>query len=1026
MRISCFSRGIPALLIAAAGFFVAATPARSASGIETLGQARFSIITPHLVRIEEAPDGNFVDAPSLFAINRATFFIGYKAERTADTLTLDTGALRVHYRQDSRSFSPQNLSVEVRQNGGWTTWMPGQKPLGNLGGPIQTLDGVSGPVALSDGLLSREGWSLVDDSRRPLLTANWVEARPRAAGTDWYFFGYGRDFKAAFEGLAAISGPVPLPRRAALGAWFSRYWAFSSSDYRSIVQKYAAHDFPLDVMVLDMDWHRDGWTGWSWNRALLPDAEALLRDLHAENLAVTLNLHPAEGVKPHEDAYLKFMRALGETPTGQTVPFDAASKPYMDALFGQIHAPLEAQGVDFWWLDWQQERQTHSIPELSNLEWLNRGYFAWTAREGKRGISFSRWGGWGDHRHPLHFSGDADAGWKSLAFQVPFTAASGNAGLFFWSHDIGGHNGGRNEESYTRWCQFGALSAALRSHSSRDQNTDRRPWLYPAWAQESMRRSFHLRDELFPYIYSSARQSSAQTIPLVRPLYFDNPNQEAAYSNGQEYRFGDALLVAPIASPGRGASRTATQAVWLPPGAWFNWFSGEKFQSPAQGTTMLASADINTLPLYARGGIPIPMQPYTPRMTGTPLSRLVVRCYPGEAGQTGTFSLYEDDGLSDRYTQGEFALTALRAKRDLGVTTLTIAPASGQFSGQLQSRAYTFELPATKPATRVLVDGKVAKARYDSARNCNIVEVPARPVSRAVRVQISAALIPEAELRLSAQRAKWSEIAGQRVRSIGEVKTPDSAEDTALLASLGVGMQPKNDAPFFYGGTDVLRFYAPPGTPPIPATLGIGESRTQTTLVAGEAISLQNLAAQLAPRDTILVPGRNFLTLSLPFANRNWTLRQPLETPFAASSGDRENLARRAKIEASSVDGGNGYALSGANDGIAGGYPGAREREWSSREQKVGATLTLRWDSPVTIGRALLFDRPNLDDGITSAKISFSDGSNVDVGELPNDGQIPAELTFAPRRANWVKIEITGVRASTQNTGLSEIALFPR
>ena len=154
--------------------------------------------------------------------------------------------------------------------------------------------------------------------------------------------------------------------------------------------------------------------------------------------------------------------------------------------------------MDFWWLDWQQGPDTRSVPDLTNLFWLNTLLYQHTAQNGQRGLSFSRWAGWGDHRHPIHFSGDADTGFPTLAFEVPFTSTAGNVGCFFWSHDIGGHMGGRNEESYARWCQFGATSPVLRSHSTRDAQTDRRPWNYPAWAENSMRASFHLRSELVP------------------------------------------------------------------------------------------------------------------------------------------------------------------------------------------------------------------------------------------------------------------------------------------------------------------------------------------------------------------------------------------------------------------------------------------------------------------------------------------------------------------------------------------------
>ena len=628
---------------------LAATSSHAApSNPVIVGKTRFSVLTPNCIRIESAgTNGKWVDLPSLFAANRGAKFNDFKLEKNGAATVIDTGAIRLQYAPDGGPLSAKNLSAQIKDG---TAWTPGAKNMGNLGGTLRTLDGVKAPVPVEPGLLSRDGWALVDNSRDPLLTPDWVQARPKDAGSDWYLFGYGHNYRAALKSLTTVSGAVPLPRKNLLGAWYSRYWPITSKQYRDIAGEYAQHDFPLDNMVLDMDWHRAGWTGWSWNRDLIPDPENLFADLHKQGLQVTLNLHPADGVAASEDQYKPFMATLGLPADGQTVPFDFANKKQVDALETQVLDPLTKTGVDFWWLDWQQYPNTRGVPELTNLFWLNHILFDYTQAGGRRGASLSRWAGWGDQRHPIHFSGDASSAWSSLAFQVAFTATSGNAGCFFWSHDIGGHNGGRNEESYARWCQFGALSASLRSHSSRDADNDRRPWTYPQWDEDSMRRSFHLRSELFPYIYSSVAQSSRDSVPLLRPMYFDYPEADAAYHNGQEYEFGDDLLVAPITSPGVGPNRVAHQAVWFPSGNdWFNTFTGEKYRG---GTTALCAADINEFPLFARGGVPVPMQPYTPRMTSAKLSTLRLRAFPGAQGKDGRSQLYEDDGQSNAYQTG--------------------------------------------------------------------------------------------------------------------------------------------------------------------------------------------------------------------------------------------------------------------------------------------------------------------------------------------------------------------------------------
>lgn len=784
------------------------------SGIETVGDVRFTVITPCLIRIEQAKGGTFVDQPSMFAINRSARFKGYSFSSKDGAVTIDTGLIRLTYTPDSRPLLADNLQAVIKKGGSTVIWRPGKATDQNLGGTERTLDGWDGARKLGDGLISRDGWFLLDDSTRHLLTSDWVRQRPKDAGTDWYLFGYGHDYKAALKSLTAIGGAVPMPRRYVLGAWYSRYWPYSSDDYRQIVKEYSEHDFPLDVIVMDMDWHKDGWTGWSWNRKLLPDAEDLLEWFHKQGLAVTLNVHPADGVKPHEDMYADFMRAMGEDPaSGKTIPYDAGSKKYLDTLFRCVVEPLEKEGVDFWWLDWQQYPFTVSIPDLTNLAWLNEYYYRHTSDNGKRGQSFSRWAGWGDHRYPIHFSGDASTSWKMLAAEVPFTSTAGNVGCFFWSHDIGGHMGGRNEESYARWCQFGAITAALRSHSTRDAGMDRRPWTYAKWAEDSMRASFHLRSELFPYIYSSARQSCVESIPLNRPMYIEYPNDERAYHNGQQYFFGDNLIAAPITMPGVGPDRVGWQAVWLPDGVWYDWFSGEHYTGSRE---ILSAATIDEFPLFARGGVPIPMQPYSSRMATTPLDTLVVRCYPGPDGKTGKFTLYEDDGLTQGYTKGEYATTELSYTRKGSEITVKIAPTRGSYKGQKGSRAFVIELPCTGVPKSVSVDGKPAQPTYDPSQHKTSVTVLDKSIRKGCTVVVKADLSDFGSVRLKAiaRRAglksvnpRWKSVGDLLKASMPSMTSPE--QQNVLLAACGVGFVSRNTTPYLFPDKVESLLYTP-------------------------------------------------------------------------------------------------------------------------------------------------------------------------------------------------------------------------
>ena len=759
-------------------------------GMVIIGNARFTAITPECIRMEYSPNGQFIDAKSLFAVNRETVYKNLQVRSRGADAVLSTPRMTVRYRAGGDAFNEDNLHVEVRGDGRTIPWRPGTEQSRNLGGTVHTLDQAKGPIDLGEGLLSRDGWYLLDDSKRHLLVDGWVQSRPGDAGIDWYLFGYGDDYKAAFRAFTAIGGQVPMPRKYVLGSWYSRWWKYDTDDYKQIVREYAENDFPLDVMVMDMEWHKEGWTGWTWNRALIPDPAGLLKWFHGEGLAVTLNVHPHDGVQPREDMYEQFMKNMGADPeSGEAIPFDAADRKYMETLFEDTHAPHEKIGVDFWWLDWQQDEYTRGMPDLLNLTWLNTLYFQQSMRAGKRGLQFSRWGTWGDHRHPIHFSGDADTGFPMLGFEVPFTSTAGNAGCFYWSHDIGGHFGERNEEPYTRWVQFASTSAAMRLHSGIIEYLDRRPWKWEPQSTESMRRAFHLRSELMPYIYSSVWQCYRDSLPLTRPMYVEYPNREEAYRSPQEYLLGGALLAAPIASAGVGPNKVASQLVWFPEGDWYNVFTTEKLEGDSQ---RLVSADINEFPLYARGGVPIPMQPYTPRMTAAPLKDLVVRVYPGNEGQ---FLLYEDDGVSQGYEKGEYATTDLAYKRDGKAISVRIDAAKGSYKGQLEKRAYTVELPGLQKPASILVNGEKVAADYNATSGTGTVtvHVPERSIRDAVEVIVEAELVDPAVYAKRALDRRLEGILGKPgdlKEALLAEKDPELARGLMALAGVGIVESP--------------------------------------------------------------------------------------------------------------------------------------------------------------------------------------------------------------------------------------------
>lgn len=815
--------------------------------------ARFTVVCDECIRIEWSPTERFVDEPSLLVPNRPLprRVVIAEADAGAPLVEVRTSRALLRFLPDGLPLSASNLSAQISlpsENGRRLAfWRPGDRNEHNLGGTVETLDGVRGPNPIGEGLLSRDGWQVLDDSAGHLLVDGWVAARAwrgvPESSTDWYLFAYGLDYHAALRAFTRVCGPVPAPRRAALGSWYSRYWPHTSAEFRGIVADYHQHGIPLDTMVLDMDWHsgstRDEWTGWSWNRELLPDAEDLLSWMHGQGLQIALNLHPADGVGPQEDRYAAFMRAQGADPlTGEHIAFDAGNRPYMTALFGEVLAPLEERvrndvatvrggasaamfgpgprpgsgaetaahadsGVDFWWVDWQQDRHVPSIPGLTNLAWLNRLFFAHSARQGRRGISLSRWAGigFGDHRHPVHFSGDAHTGWAMLAFQVPFTVAAGNAACFFWSHDIGGHFGPRIEECTARWCWFGALSAAMRLHSARSAALDRRPWTYAEPFASAMKRAFALRSTLMPVIDAAAHECEEKSLPLLRPMYLAHPELDRAYRVHHQYTIGRDLLAAPITSPGVGERCIAAVNVWFPPTSkWFNWFSHERYEG---GTEACVAAAVDEVPLFAAAGVPILNRAFSHRPATEPIDHLIIRLYPGEPGRSHTRELHEDDGDTLGYRSGERRRTPVSAQwGDNGRLTLSIGAGVGAFPGAIKDRVVTLELAGVNSIHLITVNGDQKTAEFNE--HSGLWRIDAGTMPAASEWTIEAQIEPRSVRDHAHHAAQHRDSRATALESAVSKTLPDSGA-VRLAAKYGIGAWPETLAAGGVGVSEIAR-----------------------------------------------------------------------------------------------------------------------------------------------------------------------------------------------------------------------------
>lgn len=664
----------------------------------------------------------------------------------------------------------------------------------SLGGWTRALDLQTGPVPLHPGILAREGWHVVDDTPTAVLTDTPPGFATRAgdatARRDWYVFAYGDDRARALRDLRRMTGAAPLLDRASFGVWYSKYFPYSAAELQGIAADFRARGIPLGMVSLDTDYKREAdpagaaiaaaaagapglpfsWNGWDWNRSLFPDPAKFMAWAHGEGIRVAANIHPSinsnDPALPAVEAQTGplatddgMCRVLQADLTGRCKVFDWTKASHLQAYFA-LHRPFTEAGVDALWLDWCCEApDSVRAPGLNPDAWINSRYAADQRARGLRWPAFSRIGAsflpdgvYGDrqnpdggigalaeHRSTVQFTGDTCATWDMLAFEARMTTAAAAIGLPYVSHDIGSFAGqpiagqcngsiaGLQNvvppELYARWVQFATFEPLDRLHSHHGK---RLPWEYPGAAGDAAADALRLRNAFVPTTYTLARRAHDTGLPISGPLWLAWPREAGAHEHPAERTFGPDLVAAPVVTPGD----PARMSLWVPPGTWVEWTTGERFRGPA---TRTIEVPLSRTPLLVRAGAVVVTSPGA--RPGDPAPDLRVDAFRGAGGR---FELYEDAGTGLAHETGAARRTPIVQRRARGLVRVTLGPARGTYAQAPARRPWEVRLRDVDPPRTVRIDGRpvpAAQRSYDAATRTLTVRTGPRSVRRAVTVE---------------------------------------------------------------------------------------------------------------------------------------------------------------------------------------------------------------------------------------------------------------------------------------------------
>lgn len=410
--------------------------------------------------------------------------------------------------------------------------------------------------------------------------------------------------KEILSEYTAITGRPEMPPLWSFGNWMSRISYFSEEEVRGVAKKLEEYRIPADVIHIDTGWFEEDWRcNYKFSETRFNDPEKMIKDLNEQGLKVSLWQIPY--FTPENELYPEIVEnGYAVTALQGGLPTEDAildySNPEAVAWYQQKIADLLDIGVSAIKVDFGEAAPIDGIYASGkgglyehNLYPLryNKAVHDVTKEKTGENIIWARSAWAGSQRYPLHWGGDAEITNNAMAASLRSGLSLGLSGFSFWSHDIGGFTRESPKELYSRWLGFGMLS----SHSRMHGEPPKEPWEYDEEFTNLFRSFSELRYSLMPYIYSQGYISAQNGWPMIRTLFFEEPNDPTGWLVENQYLFGSDLLVAPLIEEKR------SREVYVPSGVYIDYQTNERYEGNRWYT--IESGDLPVILLVKEGSI---------------------------------------------------------------------------------------------------------------------------------------------------------------------------------------------------------------------------------------------------------------------------------------------------------------------------------------------------------------------------------------------------------------------------------------
>jgi alpha-D-xyloside xylohydrolase len=453
-----------------------------------------------------------------------------------------------------------------------------------------------------------------------------------------YYVIHGPTPKDILRRYTALTGRPALPPAWSFGLWLSTSFttSYDEETVTSFIEGMRERELPLSVFHFDCFWMREfQWCDFRWDPRVFPDPEGMLARLKAKGLHVCVWINPYIAQRSPLFAEGKALGHLLKRPDGSVWQWDMwqpgmalvdfTSPAARDWYAAKLEALL-AQGVDCFKTDFGERVPVDVVwsdgsdPERMHNYYTylyNRTVFDVLRKQ--RGeaeaVVFGRSATAGSQKFPVHWGGDCEATYESMAESLRGGLSLGLSGFGFWSHDIGGFEGTPTPALFKRWLAFGLLSSHSRLHGS---SSYRVPWLFDEESVDVLRHFTRLKLRLMPYLYEAARVAHEEGTPLMRAMVLEFPDDPGCAHLERQYMLGPDLLVAPVFDDEGGVT------YYVPEGTWTHYLTGRTVTGPRW---VRERHDFFSLPLLVRPGAVLPVGAHADRPDYAHADGVTLRTY---------------------------------------------------------------------------------------------------------------------------------------------------------------------------------------------------------------------------------------------------------------------------------------------------------------------------------------------------------------------------------------------------------------